>query len=90
VLVGVHLRGFLVMVGSMQVMAMRHLGMVRGLFVISGLVVLGGFAMVLRRMLVMLRGLLVVFVDVVFVEIVAVHRLLPGCCDEQSSIAGDR
>jgi hypothetical protein len=71
-------------------MPMRHLGMVRGLFVISGLVVLGGFAMVLGRVLMMLRGLLMVFVDVVFVDILAVHRLLPGCCDEDSSIAGDR
>jgi hypothetical protein len=90
VLVGVHFRRFLLMLGGMQVMAMRHLGMMRGFFVISGLVVLGGFAMVLGRMLVMLRGLLVVFVNVVFVEIVAVHRLLPGCSDEQSSNAGDR
>ena len=86
----VHFRGFIVMVGGMQVMAMRHLGMVRGLFVISRLVVLGGFAMVLGRMLVMLRGLLVVFVDIVFVEVLAVHRVLPGCSDEVSSIAGDR
>jgi hypothetical protein len=90
VLLGMHFRGFVVMLGGMQAVAMRHVGMVRGLFVISGLVVLGGFAMVLGRMLVMLRGLLVVFVNVVFVEIVAVHRLLPGCSDEQSSIAGDR
>jgi hypothetical protein len=90
VLLGVHFRGFLVMLGGMQLTPMRHLGMVRGLFVISGLVMLGGFAMVLGRMLVMLRSLLVVFVNVVFVAIVAVHRLLPGCSDEQPSIAGDR
>jgi hypothetical protein len=90
VLIGVHFRGFLVMLSDMQVMPVRHLGMVCGLFVIAGLVVLGGFAMVLGRMLVMLRGVLVVFVNVVFVDIVAVHRLLPGCSDEDSSIAGDR
>jgi hypothetical protein len=90
VLLGVHFRGFLVMLGGMQAMPMRHVGMMRGLFVISGLVVLGGFAMVLGRVVVMLRRLLVMFVNVVFVEIVAVHRLLPGCSDEQPSIAGDR
>jgi hypothetical protein len=82
VLLGMHFRGFVVMLGGMQVVAMRNVGMVRGLFVISGLVVLGGFAMVLGRMLVMLRRLLMMFVNVVFVEIVAVHRLLPGCSDE--------
>jgi hypothetical protein len=90
VLLGVHFRGFLVMVGRMQVMPMRHLGMVRGLFVIAGLVVLGGFAMMLGCMLVMFRGLLVMFVNIVFVEILAVHRVLPGCSDELPSIAGDR
>jgi hypothetical protein len=29
-------------------------------------------------------------VDVVFVQILAVHRLLPGCCDAHPSIAVDR
>jgi hypothetical protein len=83
VLVSVQLRRFLVMLGGIQVMPLRHLGMVSGLFVIAGLVMLGGLAMVLGRVLVMERGLLVVFVNVVFGEILAVHRRLPGCSDEQ-------
>jgi hypothetical protein len=78
VFLGVQLRGFLVMLRGVQLMPMRHLGMVRGLFVIAGLMVLGGFAMVLGRMLVVQRRLLVMLVNVVFVEIFAVHRSLPG------------
>jgi hypothetical protein len=78
VLFGVLFRSFVVMRGGMQMMSVGDLGMVRGLFVISGFVVLGGFAMMLGRMLVMVRGLLVMFMDVVFVEVMAVHRRLPG------------
>jgi hypothetical protein len=57
----------LVMVGGVQVMPVRHFGMVRGLFVIASLVVLG-------RVLMVVGGLLMVFMDVV-----AVHRSLPVC-----------
>jgi hypothetical protein len=69
------------MFGGPQVMPMRHIGMVRTLFVIAGLVMFGGLTMVLGRMVVVVRGMLVVFVDVVFVQILAVHRLLPGCSE---------
>ncbi len=73
VLVRVHFRRMLVMLGGMQMMPKSHLGMMRRLFVIAGLVVLGGLTMMLSRMLVVIRGLLMVFVDVA-----TVHRLLPG------------
>jgi hypothetical protein len=73
VLLGVHLRCVLVVLGGVQVMTMRHFGVMRRLFVVSGLVVLGGFAMVLGRVLVVVRGLVMMFVNVVIV-----HRSLPG------------
>ena len=60
------------MLGGVQGVAVRHLGVMRRLFVIAGLVVLGGFAMVLGRMLMMLRGLLMMLED-----IVTVHRFSP-------------
>ena len=62
------------MFGRMQRMAMRDLGMVRGLFVIAGLVMLRSFAMVFGSVLVVMRGLVVMFVN-----LVTVHRSLPGC-----------
>jgi len=71
------------MLGSMQRMAVRNFGMVRGLFVIAGLVVLGGFAMMFGGMIVMFGGLFVMFVD-----LVAVHRLLP-CCRPRCKAAQD-
>jgi hypothetical protein len=49
-----------VMLG-VSVVAMRDVGMVAGLFVISGSMVLGGGAMMLRGVLVMLGGFQVVF-----------------------------
>ena len=73
VLFGVQFRRLLVMLGGMQGMAMRNLGVMRGRFVISRLVMFGGFAMMLGRMPVMLRGVLVMFVNLVFA-----HRRLPG------------
>jgi hypothetical protein len=74
---------FVVIIG-MQRMAMRDLGVVRGFFVIPGLGVLGGFAMMLRRMLVVLGGLLVMLVD-----FVAVHFHLPvWCLAAPSTIVG--
>jgi hypothetical protein len=72
VLIGVLLRSMLVMLGGVQRMAVGHFGVVRRLFVIAGLGVLGGFAMMLGRMLMMVRGMLVMFVNVM-----AVHRRLP-------------
>jgi hypothetical protein len=90
VFVGVQLRGLVVMLGGAQMMAVRDLGMVRGFFVIAGLVMFGGLAMVLGRMIVMVRGMFVMLVNVVLVQILAVHRLLPGCFDAHPSIAVDR
>lgn len=60
-------------VGGVQMVPMRHLGVMRGLFMVSGLVVLGRFAMVLGRVLVVVRGLVMMLVNVVIV-----HRSLPG------------
>jgi hypothetical protein len=60
------------MLGRMQRVPVRDLGMVRRLLVISGLVVLGGLAMMLCRVLVMIGGMLMVFVN-----LVVAHRFLP-------------
>jgi len=65
------------MLGRVQMMAVRDLGMVRGLFVLAVPVMLGGLTMMLGRMLVMVRGLLVMLVDVEFVKVFAGHRRLP-------------
>ena len=77
----VHLRRVLMMVGGMQVMPVSNLGMMRRLLVIARLMVLGGFAMVFGRMLVMVRSLFVMFVNVVLVQILVVHRSLPCLLD---------
>jgi hypothetical protein len=90
VFLGMQFRRLMVMLGGPQMMPVRDLGMVRGLFVIAGLVMFGGFTVVLGGVVVMVRGMFVMFVDVVFVQILAVHRLLPGCCDAHPSIAVDR
>jgi hypothetical protein len=66
-------RCVLVMLGGMQVMSVSYLRMMRGLFVITGLVVLCSLAMVLGCMLMVVRGLLVMLMNVVIV-----HRSLPG------------
>jgi len=72
VMFGVLLGSVLVMLGRMQGMTVRHFGMVRGFLVIARLVVHGGLAMMLRLVLVMMRGMLVVLVN-----LVAAHRSLP-------------
>jgi hypothetical protein len=72
VLVGVLLRSVLVVLGGMQRMAVGYFGMMGGLLVIARLGVLGGFPMVLGRMLVMVRGELVMFVNVM-----VIHRRCP-------------
>lgn len=72
VLLGVDFGGVLVVLGGMQVMAVRDLGVVRRLFVIAGLVVLGRLAMVLGRVLVVFRSQ-----GVVLVNFVIGHRCLP-------------
>jgi hypothetical protein len=54
----------------------------RSLFMIAGLVMFGGFAMMLGRILMMLRGMLVVLMDFVFV-----HGSLSGFIGKGRSIA---
>jgi hypothetical protein len=54
------LAGFFRVMLGVDLMAMRYVGMVAGLFMISGGVVLGGVAMVFRGVLVMLGGFVVV------------------------------
>lgn len=49
----------------MQQMAVRDFRVVSGLFVMAGLVVLRRFAMMLGRLLVVMRGFLMVFVNIV-------------------------
>jgi hypothetical protein len=64
VLIGVLLRSVLVVLGGMQRTAVGYFRVMGGLLVIARLGVLGSFAMVLGRMLVMVRGELVMFVNV--------------------------
>jgi len=75
VVLGVFLRCLFVVLGGMQGVSIRHLGMVGGFFMIAGFGVFCGFAMMLGRMLMMIRGHLMVFMN-----IVAVHRRLPVEC----------
>jgi hypothetical protein len=56
VLIAVMLAGFFGMMDCMQVMAVGHVAMVPGLFVIAGFVVLGSRQMVLRGVAVVLGG----------------------------------
>jgi hypothetical protein len=80
-MLGVNLGRVLVVIGGMQGMPVRDLGMVRGLFVIAGPVVLRGLAMVLGRILMVLRCHLVMLVNVVRAH----RRLLGGLVDLQDS-----
>jgi hypothetical protein len=68
----VFLGSVMVMIGSMQRMAVSDLRMVGCFFVVPRLVMLRRFAMMLGRLLVVVRGLLMVFVNVV------IHDLLLG------------
>jgi hypothetical protein len=77
---GVHFCRVVVVLGRVQVMPMGDFGMMRSLFMIAGLVVFRGLVMVFGRMFVVVRGLFVMFVNVV-----AVHRWLPV-----SRLLGDR
>jgi hypothetical protein len=81
VLIRTQLRCVLIVVGGMQVMPVSNFGMMRCFLVIARLVVLGGFTMVFRSMLVVVRGLFVMFVNVVLVQILVVHRSLPCLLD---------
>ena len=66
VFVGVQFRSMLMMLDRMQGMTMGDLGVMRGFLMIAGFVVFRGLAMMLGCMLVVGRGVLVMFVDVVF------------------------
>jgi hypothetical protein len=54
VVLGVMLRGLVAVMGRMQFMRMRHVGVMARLLMIARFVVLGGFTMVVRGSLVML------------------------------------
>jgi hypothetical protein len=68
VLFCVFLGGVLLVVGSVQVMAVRDLGMMSGLLMIAGFMMFGCLAMMLGRVLMMLRGVLVVLMNLVVVH----------------------
>jgi hypothetical protein len=53
--------GFLGMMGGVQRVPMCDMRVMRGCLMVAGLIMLCGFPVLLRRVLVMLRGLLVVF-----------------------------
>jgi hypothetical protein len=55
--VGVVLGGFFGVVRGLEMMAVRHVGVMAGFFVIAGFVVVGGRAMVLGGVLVMIGRL---------------------------------
>jgi hypothetical protein len=55
VLLSVYFRGVLVMLNCMQVMTVRYLGMMRGLFVFAGLMLFSGSMMVFSGLFVMMR-----------------------------------
>jgi len=60
VVLGVMLRGLVAVVGRMQFMRMRHVGVMARLLMLARFIVLGGFTMVVRGSLVMLGRELVV------------------------------
>ena len=82
VLFCVFLGGVLLVVGSVQVMAVRDLGMMSGLLMIAGFMMFGCLAMMLGRVLMMLRGVLVVLMN-----FVVVHGSLSGHLEKTGSIA---
>jgi hypothetical protein len=57
---GVVLGGFMSVMGRVQAVRMRDMGVMPGLFVVPGLVVLGSFTMMVGGVLVMLGGGLMV------------------------------
>jgi hypothetical protein len=70
-MLGVVLRGFMTMVGRVQAVGVRHMGVMTGLVVITVLVVLRGFAMMLCGLFVMVgRGLVMRAAFVTFRHIV--------------------
>jgi hypothetical protein len=79
VILGVFFRRVLVMLSSVQVMAVSDLGVVGRLFMLPGLVLLCGLAMVLCSMFVVFCCLLMVFVN-----FMVSHFSTPGLCAEIS------
>jgi hypothetical protein len=65
VVVGVLFRGMFMVFDSMQMMAMRDLGVMRRLFMIARFMMFCRLAMVLRGLLMVVRRLLMVLVDCV-------------------------
>jgi hypothetical protein len=68
----VQLGGMAMMFMRMQGMAVRRVGVMRGLFMIAGFGVLRRFAVMLRSVLVVLSSFVVMLVDIMFA-----HRWLP-------------
>ena len=58
-------RSVVMMIGGVQRMAVRDFRVMRGLFVMPGLVMLCRLAVMFRRFVVVMRGFLVMLVDVV-------------------------
>jgi hypothetical protein len=77
VLFCVFLGGVLLVLGSVQVMAVRDLRMMSGLFMIAGFMMFGCFAMVLGGVLMMLRGVL---------NLVIVHGSLSGLLERPQAL----
>jgi hypothetical protein len=71
VLFGVLLGGVLVVFHGMQSVAVRDLGVMRGLLVVAGLVMLGRFAVMLGRVLVVIRRVLMVLMDSVLAHLLS-------------------
>jgi len=65
VMLRVHFRSVVMMLGRVQRMTVSDFGVVRGFFVMSGFVMLGRLAMVFRRLLVVVRGFFMVLVNAV-------------------------
>jgi hypothetical protein len=65
VMFGVLLGSVMMMIGSVQRVAVCDFRVMRGLFVVPGFVMLGRFAMMLCRFVVVMRGFLMMFVDIV-------------------------
>jgi hypothetical protein len=74
VMLGVMTAGFGVMLFGMAGMAVSGVSVVPGFFVIAGFMMLGGFAVMLRRVLMVLGGLVMVL-D----ACVVAHGALPVC-----------
>ena len=64
--------GIVLVLESLQVMTEGNPGMMRGLLVIARLVKLGGLTMMLGRLLIVVRGVLVMLVNLVLC-----HSVLP-------------